>query len=153
MLSKYELVEYIAQDEGHTIAEAAEHFKVSTSTIQKTLAKVRKKDAPDYSEYLAAKLKLAQEKVSLRGHKKGGTNGKRGRNLSDEDIKLYIEAYLSGQTLRSLSDLSGIPVSTLSDYINSTTDPELKQRIAEYNQDHNRIIIDFEAFRGDPWKR
>lgn len=153
MISKEELVNYIASDEGHTVAEAAEHFEVSVSTIQKNLAKIRDENSKDYNKILAEKLKLAQNKVSLRGHKKGGQNGKRGRILDDEGIRMYAEAYLSGFSFRQLSALSGIPTSTLQEAISSINDPDIQLRIANYRKNHNRNIIDFDAFRGDPWKR
>lgn len=153
MLNPEELVNYIAEDEGHTVSEAAEHFNVSESTIQKNLAKIRKKDLPNHNPILAEKLKLAQAKVSLRGHKRGGENGKRGRSLDVDSARMYAEAYLSGFTLRKISNLSGIPVSTLQETIRSINDLELQARIDDYQKKSDKIIIDFEAFRGDPWKR
>jgi len=129
-MTREELVNFICQDEGHTVLEAANHFHVSVSTIKKKLSQIRDKTREDYNPILAEKLKLAQDKITLRGQIKGGSIGKRGRTLSEEQIRMYAEAFLSsGLTLQDFADLSGIPKSTLYDMIRSIKDVELQARI------------------------
>lgn len=153
MIDRRDLVDYLASDEGHTVKEAADHFHASISTIQKKLAKVRNTNAPDYSPYLATKLKLAQDKVTIRGQCKGGKVGKRGRNLDEVSSRMYAEAYMSGLTIRNLSEMSGIARTTLWESIRSIDDTELQRRIDEYIQNHDDNIIDYDVFGDREWKR
>lgn len=153
MINRKELVDYLALDDGHTVKEAAEHFNVSTSTIQKKLAKIRDINDVDYSPYLATKLKLAQDKVTIRGQIKGGKTSKRGRSLDEESIRMYAEAYLSGLTLRNLAEISGIPKTTLWENIRSLPDADLQKQIDEYIKTFDDNIIDYDVFGEQEWKR
>ncbi len=125
-----EIAEYIIEE--HTILEAANHFGKSVSSIKKYLAKVRDINDANYNAVLAEKLKLAQEKVILKGVKKGGSKGKRGRNLSLEEAKKYAEIYMGGLTYEQLEDLTKIPKSTLQEAIRGIPDKEIQERLNQY---------------------
>ncbi len=118
--------------DGHTIEEASKHFSKSVSSIKKYLAKVRDTNASDYDANLAEKLKLAQEKIILKGVKKGGSLGKRTRNLRENEAKMYADAYMSGLTIEQLANLSQIPKSTLHETIRSIDDKEIQERLDDY---------------------
>ena len=150
----WEVGEYIAC--GHKISEAATKFSKSTSSIKKYLAKIRDKDSEFYNEILAEKIRLAQLKIELQGHIKGGSNGKRGRNLSEEQIKLYLEAFISsGLTLEGFADLSQIPKSTLYDNFCSITDPELRNKFREYMTRYQPSTVSDKGYElgCNTWKR
>ncbi len=125
-----EVALYIIEE--HTIAEAAQFFGKSVSSIKKYLAKVRDDSDPNYDALLAEKLKLAQEKVILKGVKKGGSKGKRGRFLKENEAKMYAEAYMGGLTYEQLADLSKIPRSTLQETFRAIDDKEIQERLDEY---------------------
>ncbi len=145
MLENKDIVNFIAEGEGHTVEEAAENFGVSVSTIKKRLAQVRDLTNPKYDEIEAEKLKLAQMKVSIRGHKKGGASGKRGGTFTEEQARKLAELYLnSGLTFKDLSSDLHIPTSTLWDTIRSIKDAELQSRIDEHIKHKPSIIEDKE---------
>lgn len=129
--------------DGHTIRDTALYFGKSERTIQLYLKKIRNPESEYYNVILAEKLRLAQAKMILEGERLGGKVGKRKRSFDEEQMRLYAEAYLSGQTIESLSILSKIPKSTLHDMIRSIPDEELQKRIDEYVGN----------FRGESWKR
>ena len=129
--------------DGHTIRETALYFEKSERSIQLYLKKIKDPQSEYYNAILAEKLRLAQSKMILEGERLGGKIGKRKRTFDEEQIRLYAEAYLSGQTLESLSILSEIPKSTLHDMIRSIPDKELQKRIDEYVRNP----------RGESWKR
>lgn len=153
MLSNSDIVNFIASDEGHTVEEAASNFGVSVSTIKKRLAKVRNEKDANYDKFLAEKLKLAQAKVTLRGNKKGGSLGKRGRTYSEEEAINLANMYMSGFTIIGLSKVTGIPTSTLWEVIRSINDKELQANINEYILHQEGIVPEESREDVEPWKR
>ena len=144
-----QVAEYVIAD--HTIEETATHFNKSTSSIKKYLAKVRNESDASYDQILAEKLRLAQAKKILEGQKKGGTISKRGKTYEEFTARMYAEAYLSGMTIRKLSELSGIPKSTLDEMIRGIKDEELQKKIDDYVTEKNIDVID--RIDKERWKR
>ena len=130
------VAEYVANN--HTIAEAMKHFDKSESSIKKYLAKFRDENGEYYDPVLAERLKLAQAKMILEGNKKGGNIGKRGKSYEEFTARMYAEAYLAGETIENLAELSQIPKSTLHDMIRGIDDVELQNKIDEYIYGVNR---------------
>lgn len=150
----WQVGEYIA--EGHTISEPALFFQKSTSSIKKYLAKIRNKDSDCYNEILAEKIKLAQAKIELEGHKKGGSLGKRTRNLEYWQIEMYLKAFISsGLSLEAFADLSYIPKSTLYDNFCAIKDPDLYNKFRDYmTRHHSGDILDKGYdLEDNSWKR
>lgn len=150
----WQVGEYIA--DGHTISEAALFFQKSPSSIKKYLAKIRNKDNDCYNEILAEKIKLAQAKIELEGHKKGGSLGKRTRNLEYWQIEMYLNAFLSsGLYLEQFAKLAGIPKSTLYENFESlknvNVDLHAKFRAYMSLPSHNYTLD--RVFEEDLWKR
>lgn len=127
----WEVGEYIAN--GHKISEAADHFNKSISSIKKYLAKIRNKDSDCYNEILAEKIKLAQAKIELEGHIKGGSLGKRGKIYEEWQIEMLLESFIaSGLSLAAFADLILIPKSTLYDLFCNVQNSLLKNKFREY---------------------
>ena len=137
--------------DNHTISDAAAHFSKSTSSIKKYLAKIRNESDARYDQILAEKLRLAQAKKILEGQKKGGTISKRGKTYEQFTARMYAEAYLSGMTIRKLSELSGIPKSTLDEMTRGIKDEELQKKIDDYVTEKNIDVID--RIDKEQWKR
>ena len=144
-----QVAEYIIAD--HTIQEASVYFNKSTSSIKKYLAKVRDEKEESYDPILAEKLKLAQAKKILEGRKKGGETSKRGKTYEEFTARMYADAYLSGMTLRKLSQVSGIPKSTLEEMIRGIKDEALQKQIDDYIFKSRINVID--KVGKEQWKR
>lgn len=150
----WEVGEYIA--DGHKISEAASYFNKSTSSIKKYLAKIRNKDSDCYNEILAEKIKLAQAKIELEGHIKGGSLGKRGRTYEEWQIKMLLENFIaSGLSLAAFADLVVIPKSTLYDLFCNVQNPLLKNKFRDYMERYIHSDEYDKGFdiEGTSWKR
>ena len=64
---------------------------------------------------------------------------------------MYADAYLSGMTLRKLSQVSGIPKSTLEEMIRGINDEALQKQIDDYIFKSRINVID--KVGKEQWKR
>lgn len=139
MINSQDVIKYIL-DSKCTVLDAAEHFDVTKRAIQHHLEKYRNPESKDYSSKIVEALKKIQLINEMEGRIKGGQIGKRGKTITRDDIENIARLYMTGHSLKSLSEEVGIPSSTIWGWLNSL-DGEIATKLRYYiaNKDHSLV--------------
>lgn len=141
MINSQDVIKYIFNSKC-TVLEAAEHFGVTKRAIQHHLEKYRDPESKDYSKKIVEALEKIQMINEMQGRIKGGQIGKRGKTVTREDIESVARLYMTGHSLKSLSEELEIPSSTLWGWLNSL-DGEIATKLRYYiaNKDHSLVEL------------
>ena len=124
----------------YTVIETATKLEISKRTLQNHFQKLAEID-PELFDLIRQK----QEVNQIEGRKLGGENGKRTRTYSKEEANRIADVLINAEcTLDELSELTGIPHTTLYDMLVSDyIDDDKKTKIeAVFQANHRHMTVD-----------
>ena len=112
----------------YTVGEAASRLHICKSTLQKHFQKLASIDQNLYSQ-----IRLKQLEDVKKGQALGGTIGKRSKSYTTEEANRIADLFISREyTLDELSNVTGIPRTTLYELLRSKSFSLEKQSQIEY---------------------
>ncbi len=133
--------------EGHSIAQAIDHFHSSRKYINSVLDKVRLPDGVYYNELLATKMKCTLERLLLEARAKAGSKSRREFIISDEEaIVIVIKIASTGITLRELAKIYNCSITTIANAVKRVANSDDLSAIVKARTEKMGIISEAEHY-------